>query len=329
MSIEVVKPGLLTTLQDAGRPGYAHLGIGRSGAFDAPALRLANALCGNPPHACGLEITLAGPTLRFTRDSMLAITGAPIGIRIDGADAPGWSPLHVRAGATVMLGAMRRGCRSYLAVGGGIAIEPVLGSCSTDVNAALGPFARPLQVGDVLPTSATDDAPAPSRAAGHWRLDPRPWFHDEAPRLRLMPGQHLERLTNTSRKALFEHAFTVAKDSNRVGLRLSGPGLDRTAPIEMVSEGCVPGVLQLPPSGEPIALGPECPASGGYPRIGQIAAVDLPRLAQCRPGDAVRFMPCSLDDALHALRKREQVLARLEGAIQARLEKNGYRILPR
>lgn len=332
MTVEVLKPGLLTTLQDAGRPGFTHLGIGRAGAFDAPALRIANALCGNPSDACALEITLLGPTLRFRGDAWIAVTGAPIPFRINGADQPTWAPVLVAAGTTVELGAMRSGCRSYLAVRGGIEVAPVLGSRGMDVNARLGPLGgRALRAGSALEMGAgsffnenlriRDNAeknePDP---VSNWRLDPRPWFAEETPaRLRLLPGSHLDKLKETSHKLLFSEVFIVQADSNRAGLRLSGPTLEFRDPVEMVSEGCVPGTLQLPPSGQPIAFGPECPVSGGYPRIGQIAVVDMPRLAQRRPGDALRFTPCTFDDALRALRERERALARLETGIAARL----------
>lgn len=318
---EVIKPGLLTTLQDVGRPGYAHLGVGRSGAFDAPALRIANALCGNLADACGLEFTLRGPTLHFLDDALIAVTGAPLPITIDGSNASMWAPVPVRAGATLELGAMRKGCRSYLAVGGGIDIPKILSSRSVDVNAALGPFdGRPLRAGDRLGVSAAAGEFKYAATTPKWCIDPRPWFDDVATRpLRMLRGTHFEFMTETSRSNLFSHDFHITHESNRVGIRLKGPDLEMQAPIEMISEGCVPGLLQLPPSGQPIAFGPECPVSGGYPRIGQIAAVDLPRLAQLRPGDAVRFAPCTFDEAVHALHERERALRTLETRIAARL----------
>jgi antagonist of KipI len=228
-------------------------------------------------------------------------------------DAPG--------GASVTFGAARAGCRRYLGVGGGVDVEPVLGSRSTDVNARLGPLAgRPLCAGDTLATG-TDPFDA-EPAVPKWRLDPRPWFAEDSRKpLRLLPGNHLDWLTGISRTNLFSEPFMAHADSNRVGIRLTGPGLECQARIEMVSEGCVPGLLQLPPSGLPIAFGPECPVSGGYPRLGTIAAVDMPRLAQYRPGDAIRFRACTLDEALDALRKRERALAELEAAIHHRLSR--------
>lgn len=320
MTLEVLRPGLLTTLQDLGRPGFARFGMGRAGAFDAPALRIANALCRNPANACGLEFTLLGPTLRTTADAWIAVTGAPCALQVDGIASALWAPLHVQAGQTLSIGRIQAGCRSYLAIGGGIAVEPALGSRSCDVNAHLGPLGgRPLRAGDVLPVLPTV-TPHTDTQSSHWQLDPRPWFkHDPDLPLRCLLGSHFDRLSAASRNAWFRQPFTVGANSNRVGLRLAGDALALTAPVEMVSEGCVPGLVQLPPSGQPIAFGPEAPTSGGYPRIGQIAAIDLPRLAQLRPGDAVRFAPCSLDAALAALQRRERALDALEATIASRL----------
>ncbi len=322
MSLRVLAPGFLTSLQDAGRPGFAAMGVGASGAFDTPALRLANALCGNPANACGLEITLIGPRLRFDRDSLIAVTGAPIPFLVDDQPAPMWSPVPIRAGSSIRLGTIRQGCRSYLAIHGGIALPPVLDSRSSDLNTALGPLeGRALQIGDDLPIGRYDRLPMP---AGRWSLDASHWFCANPDRpLRLLPGSQRGMLTAASVEALFSRTFTVATDSNRVGLRLSGPTLEWRAPVEMTSEGSVPGVLQLPPSGQPIAFGPEAPVSGGYPRIGQVAMVDLPRLAQARPGDRLGFVPIGFDEALSALQRREQALERLSRAIATRLQNNG------
>ena len=325
----IVKPGLLTTLQDAGRAGQAQFGVGRSGAFDAPSHRIANALAGNPCDACVLEITLIGPTLRFLRDAWIAATGAPLPLRIDNHDTPMWAPLRIRAGQVLTLGTMRTGCRAYLAVHGGIEVDPVLGSRSLDVNAGIGPLnGRALRAGDTLSIGSIVSAHEMVRQAqpvkassSKWHVNGRTWFDEYSPRiLRLLPGAHFERLDAHSRAVLFDTAFRVGRDSNRVGVRLEGATLALGAPTEAISEGCVPGTLQLPPSGQPIALGVEGPVSGGYPRIGQIAAVDLPRLAQCRPGDALRFVPCTLADALRTLRERERALQGLEAAIAQRVQ---------
>lgn len=336
MSVEVLKPGLLTTPQDCGRIGLAHLGIGRAGAMDGPALRLANALAGNAADACALEITLLGPTLRFHTGADIALTGAPIEAHVDGARVPLWAPLRLRAGATLALGGMRHGCRSYLAVRGGFAVAPVLGSRSLDANAALGPLdGRALRAGDVLaigmaanggatasPESRASSSPAEAASPG-WSLDFRPWFDGEAQRpLRLLPATHTARLDAASQAALFDAAFRVAAASNRVGYRLEGPRLALATPLELVTEASVAGTVQLPPSGQAIVLMAEHPVSGGYPRIGHVATVDLPRLAQRRPGDAVRFVTTTPEEARRRLAERERRLLRLEAAIALRLARD-------
>lgn len=318
MTIEVLKPGLLTTPQDAGRRGFAHLGVGCAGAFDLPAFRLANALAGNPPDACALEITLLGPTLKFHADAWLALAGAPVAAHADEQPVPKWAPLFVRKDSTLAFGAMGQGCRAYLAVHGGFDFKPVLGSRSLDVNAALGPLERSLRRGDILKAGQSHrGVPATFK----WSINPRPWFDDNQDRpLRLMPGTHARLLDSKSRTALYSRSFRIAADSNRVGCRLEGHTLELSESIEMVSEASVAGTLQLPPSGQPIALGVEHPVSGGYPRIGQIIAADLPRLAQCRPGDALRFAPCTLEEARQVLRERDQQLREMETLIANRLK---------
>lgn len=329
MSIEVNKPGLLTIPQDRGRTGYAHLGVGCAGAFDLPALRLANALSGNQPDACALEITLLGPMLKFHADAWIALTGAPVAAQVDEQPVSMWAPIFVRRGSTLAFGAMGQGCRAYLAVHGGFDFEPVLGSRSFDVNAALGPIGRPLRSGDVLKVREAGDGKRETanhdrnrqRPNPQWTIDPRPWFDvDQGLPLRLFPGTHAHLLDAKSRGLLYTQSFRIAADSNRVGCRLEGEPLELAEPVEMVSEACVAGTVQLPPSGQPIALGVEHPVSGGYPRIGQIAAADLPRLAQRRPGDALRFAPCTLEEAQRALREREQQLREMETIIANRLK---------
>lgn len=331
MSVELLKPGLLTTTQDRGRVGHAHLGVGSAGAFDEPALRLANALAGNAPDACALEITLLGPALKFHADAWIALAGAPIAARVHEQPVPMWAPVFVRKHAVLELGSIRQGCRAYLAVHGGFDFEPVLGSRSLDVNAALGPLGRPLRTGDILKigamesvsqlTSLSENRPDP--VSLKWSINPRPWFEpDTELPLRLLPGTHAHLLDAKSRVSLYGQRFRIAADSNRVGCRLEGDPLELSEPVEMVSEACVAGTVQLPPSGQPIALGVEHPVSGGYPRIGQIAAVDLPRLAQRRPGDALRFAPCTLEEARQALREHERQLREMETLIAGRLKRS-------
>ncbi len=325
MSVVVLKPGLLTSLQDGGRPGYAALGVGRSGAADWPAWRLANALVGNANGEAALEFTLIGPTLRFEQATAIALTGAPVDARVGDQALPGWTCCVLPAGSVLHLGGMRHGCRGYLAVRGGFAATAVLGSQSTDLNARIGPFdGRALQAGDRLALGESGPWP-PGRTARtlqvmRWGLDPQPWFdYGQAP-LGLWRGHHFDQLDDTSQHALFKASFTVSKDSNRVASRLDGQRLNLRQPMELISEATVPGTLQLPPSGQPILLQAEAPVTGGYPRIGQLAAVDLPRLAQRRPGDTVCFRETTLDEAAQRLAARRLRLQRLLDHIERRLD---------
>jgi len=325
MSVTVLKPGLLTTLQDRGRFGHAALGVGSSGAMDGVALRLANALAGNDDGAAALEISLLGPRLRFDSDAAIALAGAEFAVRLDGRPIAMWQPLAVRAGSELDLGAARPGARGYLAVAGGFAVEPILDSRASDVNAGLGPLGgRPLRAGDVLDLGRTRDGrdPGPPAKDRHppWSLDPRPWFDaDPARPIRLVRGKHFDALDAVSRTTLFEASFRIEADSNRVGFRLDGARLALAGPLELVSEPAAFGTVQLPPSGQPIVLMAEHPPTGGYPRIAQVAAIDLPRLAQRRPGERVRFREIGLDEAQTRYLAREHALARLIDTIAARL----------
>ena len=333
MSALVLKAGLLSTLQDSGRPGHAALGVGRAGAMDLPAWQLANALVGNAAGEAALEFTLVGPTLRFDSAVTIALTGAVPDARVGEQRLPGWTGCRLPAGSVLRLGGMAQGCRGYLAISGGFAAAPVLGSRSTDLHAGLGPFdGRALREGDplVIGDSASRQA-WPSTDQLHvlpWSLDPRPWFDplptpDQAA-LALLPGTHTEQLEATSLQALYGQPFKISKDANRTASRLDGHHLKLRQPLELVSEAALPGTVQLPPSGQPIVLLAEAPVTGGYPRIGQLAAIDLPRLAQRRPGDTVCFRACTLEQAQQRLAAQRQRLGRLLAAIARRLAADGY-----
>ena len=338
MNVAIVSPGLLTTVQDGGRHGHAALGVGTAGAMDAVALRVANALVGNADDAAALELTVRGPRLRFEADTLIALTGADFDARCGGRPVPLWRPVRIDAGAELDCGTARRGARGYLALAGGIDVAPALGSRSTDVNAAIGPFGGaalravdriPVAEGKLPPEAQRLRAPdaarsrsgtTPAFAVANWSIDPSPWFDAGAVAVvSLLRGGHSHRLDAASHAALFAAEFRVAADSNRVGCRLDGAVLGLAEPVELVSEGVVPGTVQLPPGGKPIVLMAEAPTTGGYPRIGHVASVDLPRLAQCRPGDRLRFAECSLDEAQTRYLERERALRVLLRSIRDRL----------
>lgn len=320
MSILVIKPGLLSSVQDRGRQGYASFGVGRAGAMDAPALQLANALLGNEADAAAIEITVIGPTLRFQQATRIALCGAEVEARLDQRPIAMWRPIEVAAGTLLDTSRMRRGARAYLAVAGGIASERVLGSRASDINAGLGASALISQ--QILRCSTPNAVLARKQDRyPNWSLDPRPWFDPDPRRpIRLMRGSHFEALDAASRHCLFHSEFRIARDSNRVGFRLEGETLSLQAPLELISEPVSAGTLQLPPSGQAIALMAEHPTTGGYPRIGQIAAIDHARLAQRRPGDSVRFAEIAIDEAQSGYLSQQRELSRLLQAIRERLQ---------
>jgi biotin-dependent carboxylase-like uncharacterized protein len=275
-TLTVLAPGPLTTVQDAGRPGQGALGIGRSGACDRTAAALANRLVGNDPDAAVLEVTLGGLALRADADVLVATTGA----RCPGSPAHN-APHRLAAGGELRLGPPITGLRTYLAVRGGIAVEPVLGSRATDLLSGLGPPA--LTAGDVLPVGdATGDLPGVDLAPV---ADPP---GDEVT-VRVLPGPRADWFAEDADAVLTGTGWTVTGESNRIGLRLDGPPLERVRTGELASEGMVRGAVQVPPSGLPVLFLADAPVTGGYPVVGYVHDADVDRCGQLRPGQTVRF----------------------------------------
>lgn len=275
-AVTVLSAGPLTTLQDAGRPGQASTGVGRSGAADRASYGLANRLLGNAAGAAVLEVTFGGLTLEASADLTVVTTGA----RCPGSavhDAPG----QLRAGAALRLGVPASGLRTYVGVRGGFAVPPVLGSRSTDVLSGVGPPV--VSAGDVLPVGApelpmpgVDVAPVADPPEGEVTV-------------RVLSGPRRDWFTDTAWASLTGEAYTVTSESNRVGLRLDGRPLERAAADELPSEGMVRGALQVPPSGRPVLFLADHPVTGGYPVIGYVTDEDVDACAQLRPGQALRF----------------------------------------
>jgi antagonist of KipI len=318
MSATVLAPGLLTTIQDTGRHGHAALGVGRAGAMDEPALRLANRLVGNAADAAALEITLHGPTLRFDQPTVVAWTGGDVDVRCGDRVLAGWRPHSIAAGATVVVGALHRGARSYLAFAGGIDCDVVLGSRSCDVNGGIGPDGgRALRSGDRLSFGAA--RPMHGIDAARWSVDPGPWFDGHVDRaIRLVAGDAFVDLDEPSRHALTESVFRIDPASNRVGFRLAGVELKLRETGDAISAGVTAGTIQLPPGGTPIVLMVEHPTTGGYARIAHVISADFARLAQRRPGDAVRFAMTDLSTARRLAREHRERLDRIEQEIAYR-----------
>ncbi|PZS15797.1 MAG: allophanate hydrolase [Pseudonocardiales bacterium] len=270
--IEIVEPGPFASIQDGGRWGYARLGVARSGAFDRQALRLANRLVGNPPDAAAIEITLGGVVVRILDAVTLALGGAV---------CPGFdwgTATTLPPGAILRLGAPAIGLRTYLAVRGGLGGAEELGSRSTDTLSGLGP--PPLRRGDRVPVGA--------QAAG--KISEASAIPDPPRRrLRVTMGPRDDWFTAAALTRLTSETWTVRAESNRVGLRLDGPRLERARTSELTSEPTLPGALQVPPDGGPILFGPDAPVTGGYPVIAVVHDDDLDAAAQLRPGDPVTF----------------------------------------
>lgn len=283
MAVEVLAPGPLTTVQDLGRPGQAQLGVGTSGACDRAALRRANRLVGNPEAVAGLEMTLGGLVLRARGRLVVAITGAPGPVRVDGLPAAMDVPLELPDGAVVEVATPAAGMRTYVAVHGGVEVTEVLGSRSSDLLARLGPPA--LASGDVLPVGSQTHAWAAVDVA------PGRQQTDREVVLRVVVGPHDEWFTTDSLRRLSVRAYQVTSQSNRVGLRLAGPILTRARAGELPSVGLLPGAVQVPPSGQPTLLLADHPVTGGYPVIAVVRDADLDLAGQLRPGQRLRLRP--------------------------------------
>lgn len=272
----VVDAGMLTTVQDLGRPGLAHLGVPRSGAVDPDALRLGNRLVGNAEDAAGLETTATGGSFRLGRAGAIAVTGARCEVRVDGRAVPWGATVAAGEGARLDLGPARDGLRSYLALAGGVDVPAVLGSRSTDLLSGLGP--APVEIGQVLPVGPAPEAPAGSEAVPVRRTNV----------VRVVLGPRADWFTAAALERLDGSDWTVQPASNRIGLRLAGPTLEWARPgAELPSEPIVLGAVQVPPSGRPVVFLNDHPTTGGYPVIAVVRAADLVVCAQARPGEAI------------------------------------------
>ncbi len=295
---EVRDGGLYTTVQDLGRFGFRSLGVPQSGAMDLAALQLANALLGNAPEAASVECTAPGPVLRALDDFTVAVSGADLSAMVDGKLVELGTPIPMRRGQTLSFGAPRTGVWAYVALSGGLDVPSVLGSRSTYVPGALG--GTRLRAGDVL-----------GRREGATRFGALvslslPMPAAEAT-VRVIPGPQDAWFEETARAAFWSSAFTVSVRSDRAGTRLEGPPV-RAQREQMLSDGMLPGAVQVPSGGQPIVIMPDGPTTGGYPKLGVVATADLRLIAQARPGTRIRFVPATVPQAVEALRAWEQTL---------------------
>jgi antagonist of KipI len=315
MSVRVLRPGLLTTVQDLGRHGLQHVGLCPGGAMDPVALSLANALVGNARGEAALEITVIGPELAFEEDTLVAVCGAEFK-----GGFPHNRPVLAPAGSRFNVGRAVRGARAYLAVAGGFAVEPVLGSRSTYLPGAFGGFdGRSLRHGDVLPLR---DPAASARFAKlkktkdgsvKWSAPPLTLPDREPILIHVLDGQHYASFDANAQRTFIDAVWRVAPESNRMGFRLAGPALVRAQDDEILSGPTALGSVQVPANGAPIALMADHQTTGGYPRIAEIVSADVPRLAQLAPGGTVHFARCDLGIAAEL---RHHMNERLEVALR-------------
>jgi antagonist of KipI len=304
--IRVVRPGLLTTVQDTGRWGHQHEGVPVAGPMDWFSHRLANELVGNAARAATLEITLIGPELLVDAATTIAIAGADFEVTCDDRPVPLTTTFPVRRGARLRFGRRRLGTRAYLAVAGGIDTPPVLGSRATHLLSRMGGIeGRALVAGDDLPVGDAPIEGSPIRRAIGLPLPTKGRAH-----VRVMPGAQWEWFTAEAWRLLTTVAFRVSPRSNRMGYRLDGPPLDRTRADELITEPLAEGAIQVPAAGEPILLMADRQTAGGYPKIAGVILADLPLVGQLAPGDAIEFRPCTRAEAASALIARERQLLR-------------------
>jgi len=323
MAIEVIKPGLSTSVQDLGRPGYYHLGIPESGGMDHYALRAANLLVGNDEGAAVLEATFQGPEVRFGTSAVVAVTGAELPPQLDGKACPTWTSFRVRAGQVLGFGFLKRGARAYIAVAGGIDVPVVLGSRSTYALGALGGFqGRALRAGDVLPVGAPKDGSREGLSVPD-SLRPVP---PAVPHLRVLPGLYDFRVTKAALKGFFDDTWRVATEADRIGYRFRGSRALEFVPRKQpfgagsdpsnIVDTCYPyGSIQIPGGSEPIVLHRDAVSGGGYFMIGTVISADMDLIGQMQPNISTRFVPVDMDRALAARHEAGEQMVALRSSL--------------
>lgn len=307
MGIEVLNPGFLTTVQDFGRVGYQKLGISPSGVLDRRAAALANLLVDNPVGEAVLELTMTGPELRFTADNFVAVTGADFSPVLNGEPVPSYAAIPVKAGEILSLGQAKSGCRAYLAFAGGLDVPAVMGSKSTNLKCGFGGYqGRRLRAGDTIGFAS----PKTELPFFPLRTLKVPSFGSEIT-LRVVPGPQDDAFTESGIRTFFGETYRVTPRFDRMGCALDGPAVEYREKADIISDGIPAGAVQIPSNGKPIIMLADRQTTGGYTKIGTVAAVDLPLLAQCQAGNSIRFQQISVGSAQKLLRKEARKLRKL------------------
>lgn len=316
MALLVIKPGLLTTVQDRGRWGWQGSGVPVAGPMDPYSHRLANALVGNDGDAATLEVTLVGPELEFEDERVVAVAGAEFELMLDGRTTPCCAPFMVASGSRLRFGQRRRGTRAYVAIAGGIATIPIFGSRATHLISAMGGVeGRALRGGDRVPLGdpKRDERRVGSVASPRVDSPEIPLVEGRAI-VRVLPGPQREYFTAAALDALQSAPYTIGHNSDRMGFRLTGPSLVHVRGADIISDATPLGVLQVPASGQPILLMADRQTAGGYPKIATVITADISVAGQLGPGDTITFAVCSPHEALTALIAQERALMAVEAS---------------
>ena len=322
MAVKVIKPGLSTTVQDLGRPGYYHIGIPISGGMDRMALQAANLLVGNKAGAAVLEAVFMGPELKFTEDAMVAVTGAELPPKVDGEPRQTWTSFKVKKGQILSFDFLKKGARAYIAISGGIDVHVVLGSRSTYTLGALGGFkGRKLEAGDKLPV-------AKGRLVKEGLTIPeklRPVVGSPA-ELRMLPGLYWHRITEAAGMQFFEDIWKVANEADRIGYRFKGgkplefvprePPFGAGSDPSNIVDACYPyGSVQIPSGTEPIVLHRDAVSGGGYFMVGAVISVDMDQIGQLQPNTPAKFVSVTMAQALKARKDRARQMEKIRASV--------------
>lgn len=323
MSLRVIKPGLLTSIQDLGRKGFQQHGVIVSGAMDPYSLRIANLLVGNKEEEAGLEMTILGPTLKMEKDCLIAITGGNLSPTINGQSVPMWRPVYVKKGQVLQFGQCKSGCRSYLSVAGGYAIPEVMNSKSTYLRGQIGGYkGRALQADDIIDFNECPDILQrwpKAMVTTKWFVHHKEFLPHGTPVIRFIKGSQFDYFTNLSKAEFVEQSFKVSIQSDRMGYRMSGPTLELKDKQELLSEAVSNGSVQVPLDGNPIILLADRQTTGGYPKIAQLITADLSLIAQMKPGESLKFAQVTLKEAEQLYLQKEEQLNHLKISISLAL----------
>lgn len=332
MKVEILNAGFFTSIQDLGRTGFQKYGIIVSGAMDIYALRIANILVGNSEEEAAMEITLSGPEISLQKGMLLSITGADISPTIEGNNVPMWRPVYIKENCILKFGACKYGCRAYITFAGGFKIGKVMGSKSTYIKAGIGGYkGRILKKGDILELESpkkklinfsnrfTKQLSTNKFISPNWYTKEMENKNCEVTIIRIIKERQFHSFTEESLNDFFHSVFSISIKSDRMGYRLTGAMLQLKKPLEMISEAVYFGTIQVPPEGNPIILLADRQTTGGYPKIAQVISVDIPKIAQLKPNEKIRFQEITLEQAEEIYFHREKYINYIKNLMELKL----------